>query len=119
MLTESLVYGAVCRMVISTDEKRHLERLIDSVVEARAVFDLVSMELSKRLSIGVDVAVDAVNECDEVQDLLDLFGIEVSPCVRTRWEGIQRSCTGEDLPSSQAEDDEEITDPWEDECRGW
>ena len=106
-------------MVISTDEKRHLERLIDSVVEARAAFDLVAMELSKRLSIGIDVAVDAVNECDEVQDLLDLFGIEVSPCVRTRWENIQRSCVGEDLPSSQDEDDEEITDPWGDSRDVW
>jgi hypothetical protein len=103
-------------MVISTDEKRHLERLVDSVVEARATFDLVAMELSKRLSIGVDVAVDVVNQCDEVQDLLDLFGIEVSKCVRTRWDGIQRACTGEeaDLPGSHDDDDEELFDPWGD-----
>jgi len=103
-------------MVISTEEKRHLERLVDSVVEARATFDLVAMELSKRLGIGVDVAVDAINESDDVQDLLDLFGIEVSACMRTRWENIQRSCTGEeaDLPGSHDDDDEELFDPWGD-----
>jgi hypothetical protein len=101
-------------MVISTEEKRHLERLIDSVVEARAVFSLVAIELSQRLDISMDVAVDAINDSDEVQDLLDRFGIEVSACTRTRWENIQRSCTGQevDIPGSHDDDDEELFDPW-------
>jgi hypothetical protein len=108
-------------MVISTEEKLHLERLIDSVVEARATFDLVAMELSKRLSIGIDVAVDAINESDEVQDLLDKFGIEVSTCVLTRWENIRRSCAGQevDIPGSHENDDEELFDPWGNPSGGW
>jgi hypothetical protein len=108
-------------MVISTDEKRHLARLVDHVVEARAVFDIVALELSQRLGIGIDVAVDAINEADEVQDLLDKFGIEVSSCVRTTWENVQRSCTGEEPEASRYydEDDEELFGPWGDAYEGW
>jgi len=108
-------------MVISTDEKRHLERLVDSVVEARAVFDLASMELSKRLDISLELASEAIDEADEVQDLLDKFGIEVSSCVRTTWENVQRSCTGEEPEASRYydEDDEELFGPWGDAYEGW
>jgi intein/homing endonuclease len=108
-------------MVISTDEKRHLERLVDAVVEARAVFDLASIELSKRLDISIELASEAIDEADEVQDLLDKFGIEVSSCVRTTWENVQRSCTGEELelPGSHHEDDEELFGPWGDTYEGW
>jgi hypothetical protein len=107
-------------MVISTDEKRHLARLVDHVVEARAVFDIVALELSQRLGIGIDVAVDAINEADEVQDLLDKFGIEVSSCVRTTWENIQRSCSGDETDFvTMDEDDEELLGPWGDSYGGW
>lgn len=94
-------------MVISVDEKRHLERLVDKVVEIRYSLDVIVLEISARLDVGIDVAVDAVNESDQVQDLLDKFGIEVSTCVATQWSGIQRSCnTKEDYLELQEDEDE-------------
>jgi len=97
-------------MVISVDEKRHLEKLVDKVVEIRYSLDVIVLEISARLDVGIDVAVDAVNESDQVQDLLDKFGIEVSTCVATRWAGIQRSCNTKDDYFELQEDEDEWQD---------
>ena len=62
---------------ISEDQKNHLNRLVDGYVNWQLAMECINQEISEVLGICVDGAVDALNESDSLQELLDFFGVEV------------------------------------------